>query len=137
MSVFFFSYEKGQKYMECLLNKQIIEAARMSHISPSSPFSIYPCPVLFPLYCRCEAAFLQTACPDIQQQLFVDLSFFHPARLRPRTLSPVQAPPGPAAWLRRRGCPLGPKLGLSLQQRAGLRSGSAGLRQEQPPPVHK
>lgn len=93
-----------------------------------------------PLYCSCEAAVLQAACPDIQQQLSVDLSFFHSstAMLSPPSPSPcpAQAPFGSAAWLWRRGCPLGPKLGLSLQQWTGLRSRPFGLRQEQPSPVH-
>lgn len=46
-----------------------------------------------------------------------------------------QASSGSAAWLRGWSCSLVPKPGLSLQQRASLRSGPSGIRQEQPSPV--
>lgn len=89
------------------------------------------------LYCSCEADFLQAARPNIQQQLSLDLSFFHSSTvmLSAPSLVPVQATFGSASWLRRRGGPLGPKLGLSLKYWTGLCPGSFGLWQKQPPAV--
>lgn len=108
-----------------------------------SPFPqlhlLHPCPIISPLYCSCEAAFLQAARPDIQQQLLVDHSVFHSATAMLPISSPApcstQAFSGSPAWLWGWSWPLGPKPGLSLQQRTGLCSRPAGLRQEQSSPV--
>lgn len=92
-----------------------------------------------PLCCRREEAFFQAACSDLQWQLPVDFSVFHPspAVLPSLPPSPDQTAPGSAAWFWRWGCTVGPKPGLPLQQRTSLCPGPSGLRQEQPTPVQE
>lgn len=102
-----------------------------SHLFPQLHF--------LPICCRCEPAFLQAACSDIQRQLPVDLGIFQStAAMLPVPLPTSyldQASFGSAAWLRGWSCSLVPKPGLSLQPWASLHSGPFGLRQEQPSPV--
>lgn len=93
----------------------------------------------FLLWFSCEAALLQAAHPDIKRQLPVDRSFLHSATpilsVTPPTSHPAQDSSGSAARLWGRACPLGPESGHSVQLRTRLRSGPAGLRQEQPSTV--
>lgn len=91
------------------------------------------------VYCRCEAAIFQAACPDIQRELSLDLGVFHSFTVMGSSQSPstALAPSGSLAWFRRWGCTLGPKPRHILQQRTRLRRWPSGLWQKQQTAVPK